>query len=103
MRFFGRPPTGELPQNDKEVSESGFLEIIRKNMKIFIKAKPNAKKEKIQKISDTNFVVSVCAPPVKGKANQAIIRVLADYFKIPMSRLRIAAGTTSRNKIIEIK
>lgn len=71
-------------------------------MKIFVKAKPNSKKERIDKISDTNFVVSVCQPPIKGKANQAVIRALADYFKIPLSRLRIAAGTTSRNKIIEI-
>ncbi|KKR03132.1 MAG: hypothetical protein UT31_C0029G0009 [Parcubacteria group bacterium GW2011_GWF2_39_13b] len=72
-------------------------------MKIFVKAKPNSKSEKIEKISDTNFIVSVCAPPIKGKANRAVIRALADYFKVSESRLRIAAGTTSKNKIVEIK
>ena len=71
-------------------------------MKIFVKAKPNSKREKIEKISETNFAVSVCAPPVKGKANRAVVRALADYFKISESRLRIAAGNTSKNKIIEI-
>lgn len=73
-----------------------------REMKIFVKAKPNSKKEKIEKFSETNFTVSVCAPPIKGRANQAVIRALADYFNISPSRLRIAAGTTSRNKIIEI-
>lgn len=71
-------------------------------MKIFVKARPNSKREKIEKFSETNFTVSVCAPPIKGKANQAIIRALAAYFNVSVSRLRIAAGTTSKNKIIEI-
>lgn len=72
-------------------------------MKIFVKAKPNSKREKIEKISETNFTVLVCQPPIKGRANQAIIKALAAYFNVSASRLRITAGTTSRNKIIEIK
>ena len=71
-------------------------------MRIFIKAKPNAKEEKVGKIDDLNYVVSVKEPPVKGKANEAIKNALAIYFKIGSSHIKIISGYTSRNKIIEI-
>ncbi len=71
-------------------------------MKIFVKAKPGAKEEKVEKIDDIHFAVSVKEPPVQGKANQAIIKALAEYFTVPSSNVRIIAGLTSRQKIIEI-
>ena len=71
-------------------------------MKIFIKAKPNAKEERVEKTADMNFTVYVKEPPVRGLANRAIIRALAGYFKIPQSEIRISSGHTSRNKVVEI-
>ena len=71
-------------------------------MKITVKAKPNAREEKVEKIDDQNFVVSVTEPPEKGKANDAIRNALAVYFKIGSSRVKIVSGYSSRNKIIEI-
>lgn len=71
-------------------------------MKIFVKAKPNAKEEKVEKIDETHFVVVVKEPPIQGRANAAIIRALADFLNIAPSRLQIVAGHTSRQKIIEV-
>ncbi len=71
-------------------------------MKIFVKAKPNAKEEKIQKIDDGHYLVFVKEPPVKGEANRAIIRALAEYFKTSLSQVNIVSGHISINKIIEI-
>ena len=71
-------------------------------MKINVKAKPSAREEKVEKIDDQNFVVSVVEPPEKGKANEAIRNALAVYFKIGSSRVKIFSGYSSRNKIIEI-
>ena len=71
-------------------------------MKILVKAKPSSKEEKVEKIDETNFVVSVKEPPVKGKANEAIRNALAVYFKTGSSCVKIVAGFSSRNKIIEI-
>lgn len=71
-------------------------------MKIFVKAEPNAKQEKIEKIDETNFIVAVKEPPVRGKANAAIITVLADYFSLSRESVRIVSGHFSKNKIIEI-
>ncbi|EKE14955.1 MAG: hypothetical protein ACD_12C00223G0003 [uncultured bacterium] len=71
-------------------------------MKVFVKAKPGAKEEKIEKIDETHFVIIVKEPPVRGKANKAIIEVLAQYFKTNKSACRLISGFSSKNKIVEI-
>ncbi|KKW15736.1 MAG: hypothetical protein UY56_C0027G0003 [Parcubacteria group bacterium GW2011_GWA1_50_14] len=71
-------------------------------MKIFVKAKPSAKEEHVEKVSDAEFIVSVKEPPVRGAANAAIIRALAEYFQKPVSSVRIVLGHTARRKIIEV-
>ena len=72
-------------------------------MKIFVKVKPNSKEESIKKFSDTNFEICVKEPPVKGRANAAIVKVLAKHFGVPPSSVNIIIGHTSRQKIVEIK
>lgn len=71
-------------------------------MRINIKAKPGDREEKIEKIDDLNYIVSVKELPIKGRANDAIRNALAVYFKIGSSRVKIISGYSSRNKIIEI-
>ena len=71
-------------------------------MRIFVKAKPNSREEKVEKIDDLNYVVSIKEPPIKGKANEAIRNALAIYFKTGSSRIKIISGFSSKNKIIEI-
>ena len=71
-------------------------------VKINVKAKPNSKHEKVEKVDEQNYIVSVKEPPKKGKANNAIRNALAVYFKIGSSNVRIVSGHSSRNKIIEI-
>ncbi len=58
--------------------------------------------EKVIKISDTNFKVQVKEAPEKGRANQAVLKALADYFGTSQSNIKIISGSTSKLKIIEI-
>ena len=71
-------------------------------MKIIVKTKPGAKEEKIEKIDEANYVVSVKEPPVNGRANAALIKVLAEYFDISPSLIEIISGYMARVKVIEI-
>ena len=71
-------------------------------MKIFVKAKPNAKEELIKKIDGINFIVAVKEPPIKGKANKAIVRALAEYFSVAPSAVRLVSGFSAKQKIFEI-
>jgi len=72
-------------------------------MKIFVKVKLGAKKEKIEKVDQTHFIIFVKERPIKGAANKAIIKALADYFKVSKSEVQITSGLTSRQKTIQIK
>lgn len=71
-------------------------------MKITVKVKTNAREESIEKVTDREYAVSVKKSPVEGKANIAVIKVLAKYFHIPANRVRVATGHAGKNKIIEI-
>ena len=70
-------------------------------MKLFVFVKPNAKVAKVEKVDETHFTVFVPAPPTEGRANEAMIEALSDYFKMPKSRFSIIVGANSRRKIIE--
>ncbi|MCX6702265.1 MAG: DUF167 domain-containing protein [Candidatus Wolfebacteria bacterium] len=71
-------------------------------MKIFVIAKPKSKMEKVEKVSDNIFRVSVKAPATDGLANAAIINLLAAYFGKRKSAVRIISGHSSKKKRIEI-
>jgi len=71
-------------------------------MKFFVKAKPDSYEEKVEKIDDTHFAVETREPPIRGRANQAIIRLLAEYFKVPPFKIRLIKGAREKSKIFEI-
>lgn len=72
-------------------------------MKIYVKVKPNAKQERLEKIAEDNFLVWVKEKPQDGKANDAVVKVLAEYFEIPKSAVILLRGQTSRQKVFEVK
>lgn len=71
-------------------------------MKILIKAKSCSKLEYVKKIKGNEFLVAVKEIPEKGKANQAIIKAIADFFKINVSSIILISGHSSRKKIFEV-
>jgi uncharacterized protein (TIGR00251 family) len=70
-------------------------------MKIRVKVKPRSKTEELSREGDS-FIAKVKEPPKEGKANQAVIKLLAEHFGIPQSRVRILSGFRSRNKVVEV-
>ena len=46
--------------------------------------------------------IALTAPPVDGKANEACIEFFAKLLKVPRSSVTIAAGQTSRNKVVRV-
>lgn len=71
-------------------------------MKIYVHVKLKAQRESVVETEPDNFDISVHAAPEKGQANDAVIRLLAEHFKVAKSRVQIVAGHHSRGKIIEI-
>ncbi len=69
-------------------------------MIINIKVIPRAKKVRIQ--NGDPLRVYVNQPPEDGRANDAVIKLLAKHFDISKSQIKIIKGEKSREKIIQI-
>ena len=59
---------------------------------------PRAHKNAIQGELGDALKIRLCAPPVEGAANSALIEFLSDTFSLPRARVQLLAGATSRNK-----
>ena len=67
-----------------------------------VRVQPRARKNAIVGELGDALKLALTAPPVEGRANEACIEFLAEFLKVPRSSITIAAGETSRNKIIRI-
>jgi uncharacterized protein (TIGR00251 family) len=67
-----------------------------------VRVHPKARRERISGTAGDSLKLELTAPPVEGKANEACIRFFADLLKVPRSSVTIAAGASSRNKVIRI-
>ena len=67
-----------------------------------IKVVPGAKKNLLKEEAG-GVKVYLTAPPVDGKANEALVDFLAEHYGIRSSRIEIIKGLKSRNKVINIR
>jgi uncharacterized protein len=88
-------------------------------MKIIVKAKTRAKITKVERVGQpaidfpnndnkkktetVTYKISVKEAPVDGKANEAIIKALSEYFEVSKSSITLVSGQTSKQKVFEIK
>jgi len=70
-------------------------------VKIRVKVTPNSKVDEVIREGDM-FLVRVKEPAKEGKANRAVIKLLADYFGVPQRQIDISSGFSSRNKVIDV-
>ena len=56
----------------------------------------------MQPALDGSLLVYVREPAIDGKANQAVINLLAEHLSVPKSKIQMVAGRTSRLKRFEI-
>ena len=89
-------------------------------MRIYIKVTPRSSKNEVYPVKSSllrgaeqfngvkkfpqygEYKVKLTAPPVDNQANDMLIKVLAKYFNMPKSSLKIIGGKTARIKIIDI-
>ena len=71
-------------------------------MRINIVVIPNSKISEVIKIDENNYKIRVDAPAVENKANKRLIEILAEYFNVQKSSIKILKGFKNRNKIVDI-
>lgn len=68
-----------------------------------VKVVPKAKKDQILGfMGDGSLKIQLTAPPVDGKANQALVKLLAKTFSVTASQVIITSGKRARRKLIKI-
>ena len=67
-----------------------------------VKVHPRARKNGIAGVVGDALKLALTAPPVEGKANEACVRFLAEFLNVARSSVTIAAGESSRQKLIRI-
>ncbi len=71
-------------------------------LRVAVHVQPNAGRNKVVKYENRVLYVRLAAPPVEGKANEALIRHLSETLHIPKSNVSIERGLAGRNKTVEI-
>lgn len=67
-----------------------------------VRVQTHAPFERVEEVGLDEYKVWTTAVPEKGGANEAILDLLADFFDVAPSRLKIISGNKSRNKLIEV-
>jgi len=52
--------------------------------------------------ADAVLKIALTAPPVEGRANEALVEYIADLLDVPRSAVEIVAGDQSRNKVVRV-
>lgn len=75
----------------------------QKGAALAVRVTPRARKNEIVEVlSDGTVKIRLTAPPVEGKANEALIAFLAEVIGVPRSKVEIVAGDTGRDKLVSI-
>ena len=63
---------------------------------------PRARRPGVTRLADGTVRVAVTAPPLEGRANDAVIVALAAHFHVHRNHVHILAGRHGRRKIVEV-
>ena len=70
---------------------------------VSVRVSPRAKHNEVTGVSNDYLQVRTTAPPADGKANKAVVKLLAEYLGVPVSRVELLRGQTHRNKQFLVK
>jgi uncharacterized protein len=73
-----------------------------KGVTFAVKVHPRARKNQITGLVGDALKLALTAPPVEGRANEAVVEFFAELFRIPRSSVTIASGESSRNKVLRV-
>ena len=88
-------------------SEAVPIEAVADGVRLALRVTPKASRNAIAGLAatasgGTALKVTVTAVPENGKANEAVVKLLAKAWKLPKTSLTVVAGATDRNKIVHV-
>lgn len=75
----------------------------KKGSALAVRVTPRASRNEIVEVlSDGTIKIHLTAPPVEGKANEALIKFLAEVLGVSTARIEVVAGAGGRDKLISV-
>ncbi|QDV77923.1 DUF167 domain-containing protein [Botrimarina mediterranea] len=78
------------------------VEAAAEGVVIRVRAQPGARRNGVTGVREAELCVAVTAPPDKGRANDAIVKVVAKSIGVPRTRVKILSGETNRHKRLAV-
>ena len=69
---------------------------------IQVKVKPNARVSGLEQLEDGTWLAKIKAQPIDGKANEELIRLVAERFEVRKAQVSIKSGASGRMKLVQI-
>ena len=85
-----------MPNSPRKPTSNGA------SARIAVRLAPRASRDAIGAVIAGELIVRVTAPPVDGRANQALTRMLAKRLHVGRRSVKIVSGQHSRRKVVEI-
>lgn len=63
---------------------------------------PGAKRTEVSGLHGEALKIRLAAPPVEGRANEALLKFIADFFGVPLRQVELKQGGQSRHKVVAI-
>ena len=78
------------------------FKVERDSVSFWLRVKPRAQRDRLKSGPSGELVLELRAPPVKGEANEACLKFLAQAVRVPKSSVTLLAGEKSRRKLLRI-
>lgn len=69
---------------------------------LVLHVQPGAKRTEVIGLHGDALKIRLAAPPIEGRANEAVLRFIADTFKVPLRNVQLKQGALSRHKVVLI-
>jgi uncharacterized protein (TIGR00251 family) len=63
---------------------------------------PGAKRSEVAGLHGDALKIRLAAPPIEGRANEALLRFIADSFDVPLRQVELLRGAQSRHKVVTV-
>ena len=63
---------------------------------------PGAKRSEVAGLHGDALKIRLAAPPIEGRANEALLRFIADSFDVPLRQVELLRGAQSRHKMVKV-
>lgn len=73
------------------------------NITLTLHVQPGAKRSEIAGLHGDALKIRLAAPPVEGRANEALLKFIAKLFNVPLRQVELKRGEQSRHKVILVQ